>query len=127
MPPPRHDSSTCFRPLRSRGGPGAVTGETSLLRRGGVVAATLAVAAAFVFFPLVFSNPTTTSIAFFVLIYMIAATAWNVFSGLSGYIALGHAVTTASVAQAERAVETSSVPHITAACPANSFAQNRPP
>jgi len=69
-----------------------VTGETSLLRRGGVFAATLAVTAAFVLFPLVFSNPTTTSIAFFVLIYMIAATAWNVFSGLSGYIALGHAV-----------------------------------
>jgi branched-chain amino acid transport system permease protein len=69
-----------------------VTGGTSLLRRGGVIAATLAVTAAFVLFPVVFSNPTTTSIAFFVLIYMIVATAWNVFSGLSGYIALGHAV-----------------------------------
>jgi branched-chain amino acid transport system permease protein len=66
--------------------------ETNLLRRGGALAATLAVAAAFVLFPLIFSNPTTTSIAFFVLIYMIAATAWNVFSGFSGYIALGHAV-----------------------------------
>jgi branched-chain amino acid transport system permease protein len=69
-----------------------VTGKTSLLGRGGVVAATLTVTAAFVLFPLVFSNPTTTSIAFFVLIYMVSATAWNVFSGLSGYIALGHAV-----------------------------------
>jgi branched-chain amino acid transport system permease protein len=69
-----------------------VTGETSLLRRGGVFGATLAVTAAFVLFPLVFSNPTTTSIAFFVLIFMISASAWNVFSGLSGYIALGHAV-----------------------------------
>jgi branched-chain amino acid transport system permease protein len=69
-----------------------VTGEVTLLRRGGVGAATLAVGAAFVLFPLVFSNPTTTSIAFFVLVYMVAATAWNVFSGLSGYIALGHAV-----------------------------------
>ena len=43
-------------------------------------------------FPLVFSNPTTTSIAVFTLIFMVAATAWNIFSGYSGYIALGHAV-----------------------------------
>jgi branched-chain amino acid transport system permease protein len=43
-------------------------------------------------FPIAFSNPTTTTIALFVLIFMIAATAWNAFSGLSGYIALGHAV-----------------------------------
>jgi len=51
-----------------------------------------ALLAAFVAFPLVFSNPTTTSIAFFTLVFMVAASAWNVFSGLSGYIALGHAV-----------------------------------
>jgi len=43
-------------------------------------------------FPLVFSNPTTTSIAEFTLIFMVAASAWNMFSGSSGYIALGHAV-----------------------------------
>jgi branched-chain amino acid transport system permease protein len=43
-------------------------------------------------FPLVFSNPTTTSIAVFTLIFMVAACAWNTFSGYSGYIALGHAV-----------------------------------
>lgn len=43
-------------------------------------------------FPLLFSNPTTTSIAVFTLIFMVAASAWNVFSGYSGYIALGHAV-----------------------------------
>jgi branched-chain amino acid transport system permease protein len=69
-----------------------VTLGTSRLRRSGAVAGTVAVTAAFVLFPLVFSNPTTTSIAFFALVYMVAATAWNVFSGLSGYIALGHAV-----------------------------------
>lgn len=69
-----------------------MTGGVSRLRRGGAVAAILAVTAAFVVFPLVFSNPTTTSIAFFALVYMVAATAWNIFSGLSGYIALGHAV-----------------------------------
>jgi branched-chain amino acid transport system permease protein len=43
-------------------------------------------------FPLVFSNPTTTSIAFFTLIFMVCASAWNMFAGSSGYIALGHAV-----------------------------------
>jgi branched-chain amino acid transport system permease protein len=43
-------------------------------------------------FPLVFSSPTTTSIAVFTLIFMVSASAWNLFSGSSGYIALGHAV-----------------------------------
>jgi branched-chain amino acid transport system permease protein len=43
-------------------------------------------------FPLVFSSPDTTSIAFFALIFMVSASAWNMFSGSSGYIALGHAV-----------------------------------
>jgi branched-chain amino acid transport system permease protein len=43
-------------------------------------------------FPLVFSNPTTTSIAIFTLVFMVSACAWNMFSGYSGYIALGHAV-----------------------------------
>jgi branched-chain amino acid transport system permease protein len=43
-------------------------------------------------FPLVFSNPATTSIAVLTLIYMVSASAWNMFSGSSGYIALGHAV-----------------------------------
>jgi branched-chain amino acid transport system permease protein len=43
-------------------------------------------------FPLVFTNPATTSIAVFTLIFMVSASAWNMFSGSSGYIALGHAV-----------------------------------
>ena len=43
-------------------------------------------------FPLLFSNPATTSIAVLTLIYMVAASSWNLFSGSSGYIALGHAV-----------------------------------
>ena len=29
---------------------------------------------------------------FFALIFMTAASAWNIFSGYSGYLALGHAV-----------------------------------
>jgi branched-chain amino acid transport system permease protein len=43
-------------------------------------------------FPLLVSDPTWMSIAIFTLIFMVAATAWNTFSGFSGYLALGHAV-----------------------------------
>jgi branched-chain amino acid transport system permease protein len=43
-------------------------------------------------FPLFFSNPATTSIAVLTLIFMVSASAWNIFAGSSGYIALGHAV-----------------------------------
>ncbi|HZE05783.1 MAG TPA: branched-chain amino acid ABC transporter permease, partial [Solirubrobacteraceae bacterium] len=43
-------------------------------------------------FPLWVTDPSTTSIAVFVLIFMVSATAWNMFSGYSGYLALGHAV-----------------------------------
>ena len=43
-------------------------------------------------FPLVFTDVTTTSIAVFTLIFMVSASAWNIFSGYSGYLALGHAV-----------------------------------
>ena len=43
-------------------------------------------------FPLVVTDPTATSIAVFTLIFMVATTSWNVFSGYSGYLALGHAV-----------------------------------
>jgi branched-chain amino acid transport system permease protein len=43
-------------------------------------------------FPLVITDPQATSIAVFTLIFMVATAAWNVFSGYSGYLALGHAV-----------------------------------
>jgi branched-chain amino acid transport system permease protein len=43
-------------------------------------------------FPLLVVDPTLMSIAVFTLIFMVAATAWNAFSGFSGYLALGHAV-----------------------------------
>jgi len=42
-------------------------------------------------FPLVFSNPAVTTIAVFTLMFAAAATGWNIFSGYTGYIALGHA------------------------------------
>jgi branched-chain amino acid transport system permease protein len=42
-------------------------------------------------FPLVFPNPAVTSIAVYTLMFAAAATGWNIFSGYTGYIALGHA------------------------------------
>jgi branched-chain amino acid transport system permease protein len=55
----------------------------------GVLALALAV---FGFFPVVITDPMATSIAVFTLIFMVATTSWNIFSGYSGYLALGHAV-----------------------------------
>lgn len=52
----------------------------------------IVVVALFAVFPLVFSDVTTTSIAVYTLIFMVSASAWNIFSGYSGYLALGHAV-----------------------------------
>jgi len=46
---------------------------------------------AFIAFPQVFSNPAVTTVAVFTLLYAASATAWNIFSGFTGYIALGHA------------------------------------
>jgi branched-chain amino acid transport system permease protein len=56
------------------------------------VAAWVAIAVVLLGFPLVFSTPAVTSIAFFSVIFMASATAWNGFSGYSGYISIGHAV-----------------------------------
>jgi branched-chain amino acid transport system permease protein len=61
-------------------------------RRKLTLAAVAVIAAIFVVFPLLVTDPTTTSIAFFALVFMVAASAWNIFSGYSGYLALGHAV-----------------------------------
>src|SRR5690348_11880708 len=51
----------------------------------------LALLAFFLAFPLLFPNPAVTTIAVFTLLFAAAATGWNVFSGYTGYIALGHA------------------------------------
>jgi branched-chain amino acid transport system permease protein len=61
-------------------------------KRGLTVGVAAVIAAIFVAFPLLVTDPTTTSIAFFALVFMVAASAWNIFSGYSGYLALGHAV-----------------------------------
>ncbi|MGH9029332.1 MAG: branched-chain amino acid ABC transporter permease [Acidimicrobiales bacterium] len=56
------------------------------------VGAWVAIGTVLLGFPLVFSTPAVTSIAFFSLIFMASATAWNSFCGYSGYISIGHAV-----------------------------------
>ena len=58
-----------------------------LARLGGLAVALAALA----IFPLVFTNPSVTTIAVFTLLFMASATAWNGFAGYTGYIALGHA------------------------------------
>jgi branched-chain amino acid transport system permease protein len=44
-----------------------------------------------VLFPIAFANPTYTTIGIWTLIYVIAATAWNLFSGYTGYFSFTHA------------------------------------
>jgi branched-chain amino acid transport system permease protein len=60
------------------------------LAPGPIVAAVLLLAA--VIFPLVITSETATQIAVDTLLFVAAAVAWNLFSGFSGYISLGHAV-----------------------------------
>jgi branched-chain amino acid transport system permease protein len=74
--------------LPSRGGGRGATILSVRLLKPALVVILLAI---FIVFPLVFSNATVTSIAVFTLIYMVSASAWNMFAGYSGYIALGHA------------------------------------
>jgi len=62
---------------------------TSAVPRG---AGLLVALAGVIIFPLAFTNQSVNSIAFQTLIFVCAASAWNLFSGFSGYIALGHAV-----------------------------------
>jgi branched-chain amino acid transport system permease protein len=59
-----------------------------LLAVGGVVAVVGVVA----LFPLVITNATATSIGVVTLIFVAVTSAWNLFSGYSGYLSLGQAV-----------------------------------
>src|SRR3984885_12218353 len=61
-------------------------------RRAAGALGLIIVAVVFGVFPLVITDPTATSIAVFTVIFMVAAASWNIFSGYSGYLALGHAV-----------------------------------
>ena len=56
------------------------------------VAGAVALAAIAAVFPLVFTNPLVTEVGVYTLIFVVAAAGWNIFSGYSGYISLGHAV-----------------------------------
>jgi branched-chain amino acid transport system permease protein len=51
----------------------------------------LAVIALSIVFPIVVGDPTVTSIGVYTLLFAGAAAAWNIFSGYTGYISLGHA------------------------------------
>jgi branched-chain amino acid transport system permease protein len=61
-------------------------------RRAAGALALIIVVGVFAVFPVVITDPTATSIAVFTIIFMVAAASWNIFSGYSGYLALGHAV-----------------------------------
>ena len=63
-----------------------------LVRTGGRAGGILAVLAILAVFPQVLQNATVTTIAVDTLVFAAAAVAWNIFSGYSGYISLGHAV-----------------------------------
>src|SRR5260370_17884982 len=52
----------------------------------------LALVAFAISLPLVIGDPTFTSIGVYILLYTAAAVAWNLFSGYSGYISLGHVI-----------------------------------
>lgn len=57
------------------------------LRAGGL----LLLAVASLGFPFVFSDPATTNVAVFTLMYVGLASSWNIMGGYTGYISLGHA------------------------------------
>jgi branched-chain amino acid transport system permease protein len=82
--------NTAAASVSSRGGRSA----SAKLPTGRVVRLSLllAVLVVAVIFPLVFTNGLVTEIAVYTLIYVGAAAAWNIFSGYTGYISLGHAV-----------------------------------
>ena len=69
------------------------TGPLPGLRRGTPrVIGVIALAALVAVFPLVFTNPTATNFGVITLIFVAVASAWNLFSGYSGYLSLGHAI-----------------------------------
>jgi branched-chain amino acid transport system permease protein len=82
---PVTDSQATARPAgRHRGRPAAIAGA----KGGGI----LVFAAVLAVFPLLFTNATVTTFGFDTLIFVAVVSAWNLFSGFSGYLSLGHAV-----------------------------------
>jgi branched-chain amino acid transport system permease protein len=62
------------------------------VRRASAWGAFAVALAVFALFPIVVTDETWTSIAVYAVIFMVATAAWNIFSGYTGYLALGHAV-----------------------------------
>ena len=60
--------------------------------RGLAAAGVAVLIAVLAVFPLAFTNPTVTNFGVITLIFVAVASAWNIFSGFSGYLSLGHAV-----------------------------------
>jgi branched-chain amino acid transport system permease protein len=61
-------------------------------KQGAQLAFVVALLAFAVAFPVLFPNPVVTNYGVYALIFVAVASAWNIFSGFSGYISLGHAV-----------------------------------
>ena len=80
------DSGRVVGIMRWRPGRPALSGSA----RNGIAAAVLMVLA--VIFPLVITNPVATQIGVDTMLFVAATVAWNLFSGFTGYISLGHAV-----------------------------------
>ncbi len=82
---PLTDSRVTALPASAqRGKPAAI----AAVKGGGL----LVFAAVLAIFPLVFTNATVTNFAVVTLIFVTVVSAWNFFSGYSGYLSLGHAV-----------------------------------
>lgn len=79
-----------------RGAPAAALSELgsahTLATRWSKVGIWVAIIVVVLGFPIVIQTQTATSIAFYAVIFMACATAWNSFCGYSGYISIGHAV-----------------------------------
>jgi branched-chain amino acid transport system permease protein len=69
------------------GAPGSAQRDRLLKGAGLLVLAVIAIG-----FPQVFSNPAVTNYGVYAMIYVTVASAWNIFSGNTGYISLGQAV-----------------------------------
>ena len=84
--------ATMAQPQASAGQPGTSAPSSAQRWRPYQIAFWLACLAVVIAFPLVISDPAYTTVAFFTLVFAAAGSAWNIFCGYTGYIALGHAV-----------------------------------
>ena len=84
--------ATMAQPQASAGQPGTSAPSSAQRWRPYQIAFWLACLVIVIAFPLVISDPAYTTVAFFTLVFAAAGSAWNIFCGYTGYIALGHAV-----------------------------------